>query len=160
MPLLTSLFSTTWRGQVAPRHLRDPSFDCEAHRYQILWYYVVDSKGLSISSGLPTWIVSLEASQGVSEISCETDWIETMSKVKREFPKYGRLVVKDGDTVAVFAKTGITAFDPADEYPYVAQVYRVVAERSNPELTLVPLGLTTRVSAFDAKKLETVDVRL
>ena len=120
----------------------------------------VDSKGLSISSGLPTWIVSLEASQGVSEISCETDWIETMSKVKREFPKYGRLVVKDGDTVAVFAKTGITAFDPQDEFPYVVQVYRVVAERSNPELTLVPLGLTTRVSAFDAKKLETVDVRL
>ena len=46
-----------------------------------------------------------------------------MQKVKIDFPTSGQVVVKDGDTVAVFAKTGITAFDPADEYPYVVQVY-------------------------------------
>ena len=149
MPLLTSLFSTTWRGQVAPRGSGDRAFDCEAHTHYIVLHYTVDSKGLSISSGLPTWIVSPEASQGVSEISRETDWIETMSKVKIDFPTSGLVVVKDGDSIVVFAKTPLSVGDPKDVFPYVAQAYRVVADRYQPTLSLIPVSEPVRVSAFD-----------
>lgn len=54
----------------------------------------------------------------------------------------------DGDTVVIVAKTpGPTVSDPCDEYPYVSQAYRVVADRHGCILALVPLAeRATRVS--------------
>ena len=50
------------------------------------------------------------------------------------------IYLEDGDTFVIIAKTGITVSDPADEFPYVAQAYRVVADRVGPTLALVALA--------------------
>lgn len=50
------------------------------------------------------------------------------------------LFVNDGDTLVLIAKTVITVSDPTDDYPYVAQTYRVVVDRVGPVLALVPLS--------------------
>jgi hypothetical protein len=72
-----------------------------------------------------------------------------MSKVKIDFPTFGQVVVKDGDSIVVFAKTPLSVGDPKDVFTYVAQAYRVVADRYQPTLTLVPVSEPVRVSAFD-----------
>lgn len=51
------------------------------------------------------------------------------------------IFVNDGDTISVIAHaSGPTVSDPADLFPYVAQAYRVVADRSGPTLAFVPLS--------------------
>lgn len=52
------------------------------------------------------------------------------------------IMVEDGATVVVLARTDITVGDPTDEFPYVAQAYRIVADRTAPTLKLVPLSET------------------
>lgn len=72
---------------------------------------------------------------------------------------YNRVVVKDGDTIAVFATPPLSASDPASEFPVVAQVFRVVADWVNPTLVLVPLTATpVRIRQSEAIK-ENVIVR-
>lgn len=63
-------------------------------------------------------------------------------------PKNQFVFANDGDTVVIVAKTlGPTVSDPCDEYPYVSQAYRVVADRYGRTLALVPLAeRATRVS--------------
>jgi|ERR1700752_109505 len=52
----------------------------------------------------------------------------------------GKLIfVNDGDTLIVIARTPLVLSDPRDEYPYVSQAYRVVADRFGPVLALVSL---------------------
>lgn len=53
------------------------------------------------------------------------------------------ILLKDGETVVIIARTsGPTVSDPTDEFPYVSQAYRVVADRVSPTLALVPLSET------------------
>lgn len=61
------------------------------------------------------------------------------------------ILVEDGATVVVIAKTaGPTVNDPADEFPYVSEAYRVVADRLSPMLKLVPLSDTpTKLRKFE-----------
>ena len=67
--------------------------------------------------------------------------------------KGSRLILENGDSIVVIAKTPITVADPADEYAYVAQQYYVVADRSYPAtLQLVPLGVPTKVRTEDVEK--------
>lgn len=71
-----------------------------------------------------------------------------------------QVFVNDGDTISVIAKTpGPLVSDPCDEYPYVSQAYRVVAERNfpalGPALVLVLLGSRpTRVSQSEVDQFE------
>lgn len=66
---------------------------------------------------------------------------------------YNRVVVKDGDTIAVFASMPLSITDPAGEFPVVAQAYRVVCDWTGPTLVLVPLSeVPVRVSAAEAER--------
>ncbi len=47
--------------------------------------------------------------------------------------------LEDSDTLVMIAKTPLSVTDPTDEFPYVSQSFRVVADRIGPTLALVPL---------------------
>lgn len=70
------------------------------------------------------------------------------------------LFVNDGDTLVLIAKTSITVSDPTDDYPYVAQTYRVVADRVGPVLALVPLSqFPVKVTQDEVAQYKTRAVR-
>ncbi len=52
----------------------------------------------------------------------------------------GLILTLDGDTPLLIVKTPITASDPADEFSYLSQAYRIVADRAYGTLVLVPLS--------------------
>ena len=63
------------------------------------------------------------------------------------------IITQDGDTLVVIAKTPLTVSDPVDEFPYVSQAYRVVADRVGNTLVLVPLSASaSRVSVWEVDR--------
>src|SRR6266436_3473733 len=71
------------------------------------------------------------------------------------------IFVKDGDTLVLIAETPISTSDPTDEFPYVSQAFRVVADRVSPILALVPLRQTAvKISASEVDEMRFRNARL
>lgn len=65
------------------------------------------------------------------------------------------IFTKDGDTLVLIAQTPICASDPTDERKFISTAYRVVADRVDPTLELVPLQATPIiVEASDIEQYE------
>lgn len=68
-----------------------------------------------------------------------------------------KIEINDGENLIVMVPLKHSLHDPALQYPYVCQAYRVVANSYGPTLVLVPLkSEPTLVSSFSLQASPTV----
>jgi chromosome segregation ATPase len=87
-----------------------------------------------------------------TDLEARLQKLEAGKEVKQPAGRAPRTEVVDGQTLVVYAKAPITVSDPADEFPIVAQVYRVVADRVGPTLSLIPISSPVRITQKEARE--------